>query len=278
MNAGQSGSSERRVYLDWNVIISMADGCLPAFCAALAKATDRGAIVVLFSATHVQEADSISDSERASDGLSERRLQFLSELTKDTYLYNAGDSHSPAIRRESPEVVRRTLNEVPFAKGATHVFLNLFGLDEMKRMRKKLQLNPNDLNNIKPPGVIDQLDEAIFLRLSGWSPELPPGFGIRQLLEKTLQFYPKAETLGVESRMAAVFSMLNSFGFWPDNPKKTSSMAAFFDSMHAANAALCSYFVSEDKALRVKAMAVYEFFGVETQVVSIKEMTKSLER
>jgi hypothetical protein len=242
----------------------------------LAKATDRRAILVPFSATHVQEADHIADGGRAPDGLAEDRLRFLSELTQDTYLYNAADSYSPFIRRESPEEVRQTLNEVPFAKGAMRDFINLFSLDVMKQVRDELELSPNDLNNIKPPDVIAQLDRAIAQKLSARSPQLPSGVGVRQLLEIALKFYPNSEKLDIESKMAAVFSGLNSFGFWPDNPKKTNSMAAFYDSMHAANAALCYYFVSEDKSLKLKTMAVYEFFNVETRVVDVSEITAIL--
>ena len=155
-------------------------------------------------------------------------------------------------------------------------FINMFGLGVMKQVRNQLELSPNDLNNIKPPNVIDQLDRAIAEKLSERFPQLPPDFGVRQLLDTALKCYPNSERLGIESKMAAVFSSLNSFGFWPDSPRKTSSMAAFFDSMHAANAALCYYFVSEDKTLRLKTMAIYEFFGVGTQVVEVSEITAIL--
>lgn len=277
-NTGQPRTSLRLVYLDWNVIISLADGRLPTLRAGLDKAVGRGAILVPFSATHVEEADHIADGGRAPQGLAETRLRFLSELTQDTYLYNAADSHSPAIIKQRPEDVRRTVNEVPFAKPAIHGFTNMFGLDTMKQVRNELKLSPNDLNNIKPPNVIDQLDRAIAQKLSGRSPQLPSGFGVRQLLDTALKLYPNSEKLSIESKMAAVFSGLNSFGFWPDNPKKTSSMAAFFDWMHAANAALCYYFVSEDKALRLKSMAVYEFYGIETRVVDVSEITAILNK
>lgn len=272
-NAGQPWTSSRLVYLDWNIIISLADGRLPMLRAALAEAVDIRAIVVPFSATHVQEADHIADGGRAPEGLAESRLRFLSELTEDTYLYNAGDSYSPAIIRQSPEEVRQIVNEVPFAKPAMRGFVDMFGLSTMKGVRNELGLSPNDLNNIKPPGVIAQLDRAIAQKIAGRLPGLPSGFGVRQLLDTALKFYPNSEKLSIDNKIAAVFSGLNSFGFWPDNPKKTTSMAAFFDSMHAANATLCCYFVSEDKALRVKSMAVYELFGFETRVVDVNEIT-----
>lgn len=97
------------------------------------------------------------------------------------YLYNGGNKYSPSIRRESPEDVRRTLIEVPFAKRAMHSFINIFGFDQMKQFRDLVQLSPNELNNIKPPNVIDQLDQIISKKLSGWSPQVPPGFGVRQM-------------------------------------------------------------------------------------------------
>ena len=276
INLYQPEITRRLVYLDWNVIISMADGHFAEFRAALEEANDKDNILVLFSATHVQEADNITDQERAPEGLSGRRLRFLSELTRNTYLYNAGDQNSPSIRRQGPEDVRKILKEVPFAKELMHDIVNIFDLDQMKKNRDQLQLNPNELNNIKPPGVIAQLDQIVYRKLSALSPQLPPGFGVQQLLEMALKFYPNSSTLGIESKMAAVFSALNSLGFWPDNPKKTSSEAAFYDSMHAANAALCYYFVTEDKALRVKSLAVYEFFDIETRVVNIDEMMVKL--
>lgn len=273
-DTSQPRTSLRLVYLDWNIIISLADGRLPMLRFALAEAVDRRAIVVPFSATHVQEADHIADGDgsNAPEGLAESRLRFLSELTQDAYLYNAGNSYCPAIIRQNPEEVRRTVNKVPFAKPAMRDFVDMFGLSILKGVRNELRLSPNDLNNIKPPGVIEQLDQAIAQKLAGRFPGLPPGFGVRQLLDTALKFYPNSEKLSINSKIAAVFSGLNSFGFWPDNPKKTTSMAAFFDSMHAANATLCYYFVSEDKALRVKSMAVYELFGFETRVVNVNEI------
>ncbi len=271
-NAGLPPRYLQLVYPDWNVIISLADGRSPILRAALAEAVDRKAILVPFSATHVQEADYIADVSRAPEGLAESRLRFLSELTQDTYLYNSVDPSSPAITRQTPERVRRTVNEVPFAKPAMRGFVDMFSLSTLKGVRNELGLSPNDLNNIKPPGVIEQLDRAIAQKLAGRFPGLPSGFGVRQLLDTALRLYPNSEKLSIDSKIAAVFSGLNSLGFWPDDPKKTTSMAAFFDSMHAANATFCSYFVSEDKPLRVKSMAVYELFGFETRVVDVNEI------
>jgi len=202
----------------------------------------------------------------------------MRQLTKDAYLYNAGDAKSPRIIRERPEDVRRTINEVPFAKGAMHVLENLFGFDEMRQFRDQLQLSPNELNNIKSPNVINQLDRIINQKVSMRLPQMPAGFGVRYLLEQTLKFYPNPETLGIESKMAAVFTGLNFLGFWPDNPKRTSPLAAFHDSMHAANAAFCDYFVTEDKALRLKTLSVYEFFGIGTKVVDVDEVNETINK
>jgi len=264
------------VYLDWNVVIAMADGKISTFKDTLTDARDRGNILVVFSAAHVQEADIISDNPAAPAGLSESRLNFLSELTMNSYLYNAADAYSPSLRPETPETVRQTINEVQFAKPAMNGFVNMFGFELMKQFRQELHLSPLELNNIKPPNVVDQLDRIVAEKVSSCSPNIASGFGIRMLLETVLKSFPNSETFGIEHKMAAAFSALNFFGFWPDSAKKTTPVASFHDSMHAGNAALCSYFVTEDKALRIKTLALYELFGVETNVVDIAGMSSAL--
>jgi hypothetical protein len=264
------------VYLDWNIVIALAEGGNESLLAALAAARDKGHILVVFSAAHVQEADLIADNPGAPAGLSVSRLRFLSELTHNAYLYNAADKYSPCLRVEDPEIVRQTINGVSFAKPAMQAFVNMFGFDQMKVFRQELQLSPAELNNIKPPNVIDKLDRTVTEKASGRFPELTSGFGVRALLETVVKYFPASAGYGIENKMAAAFSGLNFLGFWPDNAKKTTPIASFHDSMHAGNAALCSYFVTEDKALRIKTQAVYELFGVETEVVDIAEISSVL--
>lgn len=257
------------VYLDWNIIIVLGDGKNESLLSALITARDQGHILIVFSSAHIQEADLITENPMAPIGLSASRLRFLSELTKNAYLYNAADAYSPSLRVQDPEIVRQTINEISFAKLAMHAFVNMFGFDQMKLIRQELQLSPTELNNIKPPNVIEQLDRVVTERVAGRSPELAAGFGVRVLLETLLNYFPASADYGIENKMAAAFTGLNFFGFWPDNAKKTTPIASFHDSMHAGNAALCSYFVTEDKALRIKTQAVYELFGVNTKVVDV---------
>lgn len=82
MNSSQSPTFRRLVYLDWNVIILIAEGHRPAFRAALAEAKDKSDILIPFSAAHVEEADNIADQAWAPKELPEKRLQFLSKLSE----------------------------------------------------------------------------------------------------------------------------------------------------------------------------------------------------
>jgi len=259
-------ASSPLIYLDWNVVISLADGGLPLFLDILVTARKEHAIIIPFSATHVQEANNIADKPSAHHELVESRLQFLSELSNNTYLYNAADVHSPELRIEHPTTVRSTINEVSWAKPIMHDFVNMFGFDAMKQFRKELELEPKELNNIKPPNVIDQLDKIVEEKTKNKYPHSGSGFGVKRLLETSLKYYPDSKNLGLESRMAAVFSSLNFLGFWPDKEKRTNLVAAFNDALHAATASYCDYFVTEDRSLRVKTMAAYEFFEVATNV------------
>lgn len=264
------------VYLDWNIVIDLAEEKNEPLLATLVAARNKGNILIVFSVAHVQEADLIADNPAAPMALSASRLQFLSELTRNAYLYNAADAHSPSLRVEDPEVVRQTINEVSFAKPAIQTFVNMFGFEQMKIFRQKLQLSPSELNNIKPPNVIDKLDRVVTKKASEFFPELTSGFGVRVLLETVVKCFPASVDYGIETKMATAFSALNFLGFWPDNAKKTTPIASFNDSMHAGNAALCSYFVTEDKTLRIKTQAVYELFGVETRVVNVAEISSVL--
>lgn len=196
------------------------------------------------------------------------QLDFLSALTANLYMYEGADVTEPRFIEEHPRDVLGTITEVTFADGIMDAMLR--GLSSPKFLRsnrEQLGIDPSRLNSIEPPNVIDQIDAAVRETLgSKWSEEVASKFGVRQLLATALEHYPSSYH-GFSNKVAAVFSALNSVGFWPDKGKDEAAISGFNDSLHAASAAYTDVLVSNDKRMRIKSAAAYELFGVDTLVL-----------
>lgn len=257
-------------YLDWGVIIDLAEKSKKRFENALTQAQNEGSIIIPFSSVHVDEADNIADSIGQEDDFVEQRLQYLSHLAQNTYLYNGPDAEGALLQTYHPHDVRETITAIDWAKSAVNESVSLFGFDMMGEFRDQMGIGPNRLNNVEPPNVIEKIDRQVQEQLRKQHGEEAPDFGVQKLLETAVDAHRLVgqEDLGIESDIAAVFTALNWFGFWPDKEGSTNLVAGFNDSQHAAVAIFCDFFVSDDKALRLKTAAAYEFFGVETVVLS----------
>lgn len=257
-------------YLDWGVIIDLAEKSKKQFEDALTQAQNEGGIIIPFSSVHVDEADNIADSIGEKDDFIEQRLQYLSHLTQNTYLYNGPDVEGAVLQTHPPQDVRETITEIEWAKSAVDEGVSLFEFNMMGKFRDQIGIGPNRLNNVEPPNVIEKIDQQVQEQLQKQCGEEAPDLGVQKLLETAVSARRTVgqEDLGIESDIVAVFTALNWFGFWPDKDGSTNLVAGFNDSRHAAAAIFCDFFVSDDKALRLKTAAAYEFLGVETIILS----------
>ena len=254
--------------MDWNIIISLQQGELDHVLTSLQHKRKAGEILLPFSATHVEEARSIKGptQEKRHKWIAER-LDFLSNLTDNLYLYNAINTPTPYLIEEHPRDVYATLSEMPWAQGIMNWMIKAFGSPKRLRSnRSVIGVDPSRLNSIEPPNVIEQIDQIVQNSTSGRSEKIFEDFGVRKLLETSLQYYPPSYH-GFENQVAVVFSALNSLGFWPDRGNDSAAVAGFHDSSHAAAAAYTDVLASNDKRMRIKTAAAYEFFGVTTQIV-----------
>jgi hypothetical protein len=65
-----------------------------------------------------------------------------------------------------------------------------------------------------------------------------------------------------------LFSMLDFFGYWPDDKETYNKGSRFPDSQHTFNASYFDILVSDDKRLRNRARAVYDVLKIGTKVMS----------
>ena len=77
----------------------------------------------------------------------------------------------------------------------------------------------------------------------------------------------------------ACYNMLDLMGYKADKlPKPTdTAMNIQTDAQHAYYAAHCDFFIVSDKNLAVKAKVLYHFFGIQTKVISPREMKDAIE-
>lgn len=90
------------------------------------------------------------------------------------------------------------------------------------------------------------------------------------------EYLIRSEAVG-RSLYCTLFNLLDFACFHKDKPTAHSNIARMHDASHAYYAQLCDVFVSDDKKMRYKTEAVYNYLGIQTRVMSGKEFLVSIE-
>lgn len=139
--------------------------------------------------------------------------------------------------------------------------------DGIKVFRDFTSLGPLQLNNIEPPGVIEQIWE----RLKGSGVFESDQVTIDMIFGDGLADFTGQGKMSTIQRINSIYHMLNWIGYFSD-PKMNSERnfrAALSDQGHAGYAAYAGIVLSRDERFVKKATATYEYLNIQTEVVHV---------
>jgi hypothetical protein len=272
-----------KIYLDWNVIVDFLDGKFKWLEDIIFS--NREYISIPFSSEHVDEATNIKLS-NTLDTKNEinRRLNYLSRISSNLYLVN--DMIDTGYRVETPSSVFQTLNDVFLGFDLNQLFSSFIDYETLKAGRKKLDLDPNILNNIEPGDAIEKIDEIITsnkeIREHIKNNDLDIGF--MGILKAALDISEEShsntsyndiirekKTYELNNLVVMSFSLLDTFGFWADKKSTFIRGSRYPDSRHAFNAIFMDVLISNDKRFCMKAEAVYRYLNLGPEVCYLKK-------
>ncbi|KPB97079.1 hypothetical protein ACDH60_24535 [Pseudomonas ficuserectae] len=137
------------------------------------------------------------------------------------------------------------------------------GQSGVKNYRATVGMGPLELNNIKPPRVIEKIWEA-YQQLDGYRDQ---GFSIENFLGiATNPIYNRE--MHIHEKVTAIYNLLNVIGYKADSKldREHRHVAAISDAAHAAIGAHAEILLSADRVFVDKVRATYEFLGVTTEV------------
>jgi len=266
------------VYLDWNVIADLESGQQPRLEEKLFEAKERKAISIPFSSTHIKEACKIESREEIN-----KRLAYISKLSSNLYFVN--NLQSIGYQIEISKSVYDTISEVDLGFDTDKFISNLIPYEALKYARNLLTLDPAQLNNISPEKAIDEIDEIITSKeiKDRYWPDYEGDLSFRGLIRKSFEIVEQKAVLPIfgslyyqnkyyvlQSVIIMAFSLLDSFGFWPDRKEIYKKASRFADSEHAFNGAFANLVISEDKRFCMKSRAVYSLLDKSPKVLNLK--------
>jgi hypothetical protein len=210
-------------------------------------------------------ADIASEQVEAFEGLLESLSDRLAELDGihpelqapiEQYLQNLQSQHEQVSAMAAAEMAKHIGDEA--------------GLSGVKHYRDGVGIGPKQLNNIKPPRVIEKIWQ-VYQDLDGYRDQ---GYSIENFLG--IDGYPlyKREML-IPEKVTAMYNLLNIIGYRTDSRlnREHRHIAAISDAAHAAIASRANCMLSADEVFVEKVRAIYEYLGVTAEVglVSIIE-------
>lgn len=213
-----------------------------------------------YSAAHVDELIEGKDNPKISV---DKRMHTISELCETNHILNGF---------QDPEIYAKPIQEMyALANSSLQTIIRNqinsatinFNVDN-DRFLEILKLKRIEVNNIKPCDIISEIDRRM---LEAENPD--DRISVREYLWRT-------KAVG-RSLYCTLFNLLDFACFHKDKPTDHSNIARMHDASHAYYAQLCDVFVSDDKRMRYKTEAVYNYLGVTTRVMSGKVFLESIE-
>jgi len=134
----------------------------------------------------------------------------------------------------------------------------------IKEFREALNIGPKELNNIKPPRVLEQIWK-VYRDLKIYNNQRMEFEDFFQLKENSIHpdrpYYKHQKITGI-------YNFLNTLGYYPDSNihKEKRFVAAMSDNSHAAMASFCHLLLSRDNSFVKKVQAAYEHLNIPTIV------------
>lgn len=249
-----------KVYLDNNIFIYLENGTLSMY--DLEKIIE-GDIVTVYSAVHIKETLEIrASSEQQRQERIERRLKTIEKYSKSNYIFK--DKENNVFQKiEQPINVLKSINEISYSQNILKGMVNLISDEKKKEIRDALGLDPRLINSYEPKEVVVHLNKKLG--------NLGQGLSLLELVELGNQNTTYNKHLSTSDRMAAVFELLDLFGYWKDKHNEKSNYARLWDRNHTFYASFCDYFITDDKRTIKKAKVVYDIYDIKTKIKSTKK-------
>jgi len=128
-------------------------------------------------------------------------------------------------------------------------------------LERALGVGPSQLNNIRPPHVVEQV----------WS-MLSPKLSEHISFEQFFGLVPFADDIPAPKNLIekanAIYHALNFVGFYRDKGMKELKRvhASSSDMTHAGYATVCTWLITGDLGLAKKAEAIYEYLEINTRI------------
>tara|TARA_R110002049_G_scaffold265092_1_gene441215 strand:+ start:3953 stop:4783 length:831 start_codon:yes stop_codon:yes gene_type:complete len=260
----------KSIYLDWNVYVYLICCEYPDIAESLGIAKSKG-IAVPFSSIHIEEATNIHSYEEICT-----RLEFIGEISNQVYFENSVTDFGLVSR--SPFEVYDTLNETPKINQLIKFLGNIITRPMFMASRAALGLDPQYLNNIDPKDIWGEIDRIILnskhLKMLPFEFRDSPIYGfVRYAKNDSLERFGrineriggvKQRASGPDVMVAVLFSLLESFGYFPENKKVFQKASRFNDAAHCYYSLWSNICVSRDKGFRMKSKAVASLLGSDT--------------
>lgn len=139
----------------------------------------------------------------------------------------------------------------------------------LEQMEQHIGAGTVQLNNIKPPDVVQKIWEVVGPSLGAPETKLEVYFGLEPIPGNDSASVPSLRS----GKVSAIYHRLNTLGYWPDShmSKLRRFNASDSDMTHAGMASYATVFLCNDKPLRLKAKAAYEFLQIPLLVCAVSE-------
>lgn len=234
-----------KVYLDNNIVISIEDGEIEL--EEFSKLFETKPQFV-YSYVHIQELLEANNL----DSLTPKRIRTITEVTNNFYAYP--DGRAIEFKIEDPRSVVKLYQSMKVLNDKMRSSVQNFNIDR-DWLLDKLNINKVEINNISPDKVIEHLNKIL-----------------------ASQFIPNFQTLilmagySIREQIASIFNFLDFLGYWTDKHNNKANLARMYDASHTYFSSTCDFFISNDKRARNKAKVVYSLHGIQTEVLSFKEL------
>jgi len=248
------------VYLDNNILVSIENGDYTLDDVIAIRPSDKPSF--FYSSAHIFEIESFQGNSKIDKKyLLNKRFNTIRQIYQNNYLYLDLKDSRPIHIIEDPQEVYNTITFVPFGKAAMKGFVNLFSKEQKEEVRKLLGIEIQKINNYSATEVVEHLNTKLTNCGTNQS--------FIEFIEYGIQFYRDGKNFGLHNRIAAVFELLDMFGYWKDKETNTSNYARFWDADHTFFASYCDLFISDDKRTRNKAGVVYDIYNRTTKILHV---------
>ncbi|HEX6983001.1 MAG TPA: hypothetical protein VF181_09590 [Balneolaceae bacterium] len=274
-------SRKEYIYLDWNVIQRFKNGDFTIRLKELKRRFDKKNLQFFFTDAHLMEASAITltDTNRKNKILNQD-LNSLSILSNNLYLERVKNSDETKFFNAHPaEVYKQKGEYFKIFRNAFIGALENINFEKIWGDTVHPQLSANYLNNFDEEEIIEKINEL--LKTDEIS-QVFKQYGTKatsfdDLVSKVHSHLNQENNNSLNllsDYFSTAFTLLDGLGFKSEKRRNEKFYSSIFDIRHAFNATRTKYFITDDEKLRLKAKVLYQWFGFDTVIMDIREMSK----